>query len=438
MMPLPAAVSAAITRLEAAGFEAVLVGGCVRDMLCGIVPHDYDIATAATPDEIGAVFSGERLIETGIEHGTVTVLLSGTPLEITTYRKDGAYSDGRHPDEVTFSRTLAEDLSRRDFTVNAMAFHPDRGVTDLFGGQEDLKAGILRCVGKPEVRFAEDALRVLRGLRFASKCGFAIEKTTDTAMRAAKDTLSPVSAERLYAELTEMLCGKDVTRVLLHYPDIVCAVIPELAETVGFSQNNRHHIYTVYEHIARVVGKVSATPILRWAALLHDCGKPACRTVDDAGEFHFAGHPEESARRAETVLSRLRADNRTKEAVLELIELHDVRTPPTEKAVKRLLSKVGEERFFQLLDIAAADRSAQNPAYSPDGKAREDAVRDLGNKLLAERTCLTLADLAVNGDDLLSAGIPAGKALGDTLRRLLDLVLDGECENTKEELLKRI
>lgn len=438
MMPLPAVVTAAITRLESAGFEAVLVGGCVRDMLCGIVPHDYDIATAATPDEICTVFSGERLIETGIEHGTVTVLLSGEPLEITTYRKDGTYSDGRHPDGVTFSRALADDLSRRDFTVNAMAFHPDRGVTDLFGGQTDLQAGVLRCVGKPEVRFAEDALRVLRGLRFASKCGFAIEENTAAVMRAAKDTLSPVSAERLYAELTEMLCGKDVTRVLLQYPEIVCAVIPELAETVGFSQNNRHHVYTVYEHIARVVGATSPTPALRWAALLHDCGKPACMTMDEAGESHFAGHPEESARRAEAVLSRLRADNRTKEAVLELIELHDVRTPPTEKAVKRLLSKVGEERFFQLLDIAAADRSAQNPAYSPDGKVREDAVRDLGAKLLTERTCLTLADLAVNGDDLLSAGIPAGKELGDTLHRLLDLVLDGECENSKEELLKHI
>lgn len=438
MIALPSFVEEAVARLETAGFEAVAVGGCVRDMLAGKTPHDYDVATAATPDEICRVFAGERLIETGIQHGTVTVLLSGEPLEITTYRKDGAYSDGRHPDDVAFSRALTDDLSRRDFTVNAMAFHPDRGVTDLFGGQKDLKAGILRCVGKPEVRFAEDALRVLRGLRFAAQHGFVIEETTAAAMRAMRDALSPVSAERIYAEMTAFLCGKDVARVLLEFPEIVCAVVPELTETVGFSQNNRHHIYTVYEHIARVVGNVPATPVLRWAALLHDSGKPACMTVDDAGEFHFAGHPAESARRAETVLSRLRADNRTKEAVLELIELHDVRTPPTEKAVKRLLSKVGEERFFQLLDIAAADRSAQNPAYSPNGKAREDAVRDLGKKLLAERACLTLADLAVNGDDLLSAGIPAGKALGDTLRRLLDLVLDGECKNTKEELLKHI
>ena len=438
MTTLPPFVADAIKRIETAGFEAVAVGGCVRDMLAGKTPHDYDIATSATPDEICAVFSGERLIETGLQHGTVTVLLSGEPLEITTYRQDGAYSDGRHPDEVVFSRNLSDDLSRRDFTVNAMAFHPTRGVTDLFGGQADLKTGVLRAVGEPRVRFSEDALRVLRGLRFAAQHGFSIEPQTAAAMRAMRDTLSPVSAERIYAEMTAFLCGKDVTRVLLTFPEIVCAVVPELKDTVGFSQNNRHHIHTVYAHIARAVGNVPATPALRWAALLHDCGKPACATVDAAGESHFTGHPQESAKRAEAVLSRLRADNRTKAAVLELIELHDLRTPPTEKAVKRLLSKVGETRFFELCDLATADRLAQNPAFFAPSKAREDAVRDLGKKLLSEQSCLTLAELAVSGDDLLSAGIPAGKELGDTLRRLLDLVLDGECENTKEELLKHI
>ncbi|MCQ2404809.1 MAG: HD domain-containing protein [Clostridia bacterium] len=438
MIALPPFVADAIKRIETAGFEAVAVGGCVRDMLAGKTPHDYDIATSATPDEICAVFSGERLIETGLQHGTVTVLLSGEPLEITTYRQDGAYSDGRHPDEVVFSRNLSDDLSRRDFTVNAMAFHPTRGVTDLFSGQADLKAGVLRAVGEPRVRFSEDALRVLRGLRFAAQHGFSIEPQTAAAMRAMRDTLSPVSAERIYAEMTAFLCGKDVTRVLLTFPEIVCAVVPELKDTVGFSQNNRHHIHTVYTHIARVVGNVPATPALRWAALLHDCGKPACATVDAAGESHFTGHPQESAQRAEAVLSRLRADNRTKAAALELIELHDLRTPPTEKAVKRLLSKVGETRFFELCDLATADRKAQNPAFFAPSKAREDAVRDLGKKLLSEQSCLSLAELAVSGDDLLSAGIPAGKELGDTLRRLLDLVLDGECENTKEELLKHI
>ena len=438
MTTLPPFVAEAIERLETAGFEAVAVGGCVRDMLAGKTPHDYDISTSAAPDEICTVFSGERLIETGLQHGTVTVLLSGEPLEITTYRQDGAYSDGRHPDEVVFSRNLSDDLSRRDFTVNAMAFHPTRGVTDLFGGQADLKAGVLRAVGEPRVRFFEDALRVLRGLRFAAQHGFSIEPQTAAAMRAMRDTLSPVSAERIYAEMTAFLCGKDVTRVLLTFPEIVCAVVPELKDTVGFSQNNRHHIHTVYAHIARAVGNVPATPALRWAALLHDCGKPACATVDAAGESHFTGHPQESAKRAEAVLSRLRADNRTKAAVLELIELHDLRTPPTEKAVKRLLSKVGETRFFELCDLATADRLAQNPAFFAPSKAREDAVRDLGKKLLSEQSCLSLAELAVSGDDLLKAGIPAGKELGDTLRRLLDLVLDGECENTKEELLKHI
>lgn len=438
MKTLPAFVCDAINRLENAGFEAVAVGGCVRDILANNTPHDYDIATAATPDEIARVFAGERQIETGKQHGTITVLLDGEPLEITTYRTDGAYADGRHPDSVTFSRRLEDDLSRRDFTVNAMALHPLRGVTDLFGGKADLEAGVLRCVGDPQKRFAEDALRVLRGLRFSSQHGFTLEPATAAATRAAKDMLSPVSAERVYAEMTALLCGKNVMQVLLQFPELICAVVPELRDAVGFSQNNRHHVYTVYEHIARVVGAVSPTPALRWAALLHDCGKPACKVTDDNGEFHFPGHPQESARRADTVLTRLRADNRTKDSVLELIQLHDLRTPPTEKAVKRLLSKVGETRFFELLDIAAADRSAQNPAYFAEGKAREDAVRDLAVKLLAESACLTLADLAVNGDDLLAVGIPAGKEVGDTLHRLLDLILDGECENNKEALLKRI
>ncbi len=438
MNALPSFVCNAIDRLEHAGFEAVAVGGCVRDLLADIPPHDYDIATAATPDEICRIFAGERLIETGIKHGTVTVLLDGEPLEITTYRQDGVYADGRHPDSVTFSRRLKDDLSRRDFTVNAMALHPVHGVTDLFGGKQDLADGVLRCVGNPSVRFAEDALRILRGLRFASQHGFTIESETADALRAARKTLSNVSAERIYAEMTALLCGKYVTQVLLQFPDVIATVIPELKEAVGFSQNNRHHIYTVYDHIARVVGEVSPTPALRWAALLHDCGKPACQTVDSAGEFHFAGHPQESARLADRALTRLRADKHTKEAVLEIVNLHDLRTPPTKKAVQRLLSRVGKDRFFELLDIAAADRSAQNPAYAPAEKAREDAVRDLANKLLSENACLTLSDLAVSGDDLIKAGIPAGKELGDTLHRLLDLVLDEKCENEKNALLKHI
>lgn len=438
MISLSPVVISTISRLENAGFEAVAVGGCVRDLLSGNTPHDYDITTAATPEEIRRVFANERQIDTGLQHGTVTVLLDDTPLEITTYRKDGTYSDGRHPDSVVFSHSLSDDLSRRDFTVNAMAFHPTRGLTDLFGGQADLQAGILRCVGEPRVRFAEDALRVLRGLRFASQHGLQIEENTAAAMRDAKDTLSPVSAERIYAEMTAFLCGKDVTRVLLQFPEIVCAVLPELSETVGFSQNNRHHIYTVYEHIARVVGMVSPTPALRWAALLHDCGKPACLTVDDAGEFHFSGHPKVSAKRTEEALTRLRADNRTKEAAIQLVELHDLRTPATEKAVKRLLSRVGSERFFELRDIANADLCAQNPAFFSEGKIREDAVRDLAQKLIDEQACFTLSDLAVTGNDLIAAGIPAGKEIGVTLSRLLDLVIDGECENEKEALLKQL
>ncbi len=438
MMTLPRAVATAIARLESAGYEAVAVGGCVRDLLLGNVPHDYDIATAATPDAVCRVFAEETCLETGIRHGTVTVLLDGSPLEITTYRKEGAYSDGRHPDEVVFSTKLTDDLSRRDFTVNAMAFHPTRGLTDLFGGQADLKASVLRCVGEPRRRFAEDALRVLRGLRFASQHGLNVEPQTAAAMHAARNTLSPVSVERVYAELTAFLCGKDVTRVLLQFPDVICAVLPELKDAVGFSQNNRHHVYTVYAHIARVTGLVPATPALRWAALLHDCGKPACASVDARGESHFTGHPAESARRAKAAFTRLRADNRTRDVALELIELHDLRTPPTEKAVRRLLSNVGEERFFELCDLATADRLAQNPAFGPAGKAREDAVRDLGKKLLSEHACLTLADLAVSGDDLLAAGVPAGKELGDTLRRLLMLVLDGECENEKAALLNQL
>ena len=322
-MTIPQAALDALEQLNRAGFSAWLVGGCVRDLLMGRTPGDYDITTAARPEQVEAVFAGERIIETGLKHGTVTVLLGGLPLEITTYRQEAAYSDHRHPDAVRFAPSLEADLSRRDFTVNAMAWHPAEGLVDLFGGREDLKAGIIRCVGRPEQRFSEDALRILRALRFASVLGFRLDGETRRAALERRELLSHVSRERIAAELTGILCGKDVRRVVTELWPVLAVPIPELAPMAGFDQRSPYHCYDVLTHCAAAAEAVPPEKTVRWAALLHDAGKPACFTVDEQGRGHFYGHAKQSAHLAETALTRLRFDRDTVRRVTRLVELHD-------------------------------------------------------------------------------------------------------------------
>ncbi len=436
MIQLPAQVQSALSRLTQAGFAAYVVGGCVRDMLLGRTPGDYDVTTSALPEETAAVFAGERVIETGLKHGTVTVLLSGMPVEITTFRVDGTYADARHPDAVSFTRSLREDLARRDFTMNAVAWNPESGLSDPFGGVPDIRAGRIRCVGDPETRFREDALRILRCLRFSAALGFAVEPATAEAARAGREALRRISKERVAEELKKLLCGKDVRRVVLEETDVLGAVLPELVPLRGFDQRNPHHCYDALEHCAAVCEAVPPEPAIRMAALLHDVGKPDCFSMGDDGFCHFYGHAERSAQIADPMLRRLRYDRESRERIVELIRRHDMRIEPTEKGVLRALRRFGPEFFFQLVSLKRADALAHAPGPSRTERARRaDALEALGNELLARQACFSLKDLAVNGRDLIAAGYAPGPALGDALNTLLDAVTDGLVPNEKPALL---
>jgi len=431
--PVPDYAFNALARLTAAGYEAWLVGGCVRDLLLGRTPGDYDITTAALPEETEAVFAGERIIETGLKHGTVTVVLEGHPLEITTYRVDGGYSDARHPDGVTFTRSLREDAARRDFTVNAMAWHPDRGLWDGFGGQADLEKGLIRCVGDPETRFREDGLRILRSVRFASVLGFALDPDTARAARSTAPLLRQIAPERLAVELGKLLCGPGAGKILTEYPDVLGAVIPELLPMVGFDQRNVHHCYDLLTHTAVAVDAVSPDPVLRLTMLLHDVGKPETFSVGEDGQGHFYGHAKRSVELADGILRRLRYPNRVREQVLTLIRCHDTPLAPEEKQVRRWLNRLGEETFFQLLAVHRADTLALARAFRCRVETLEETAR-LARSILARSPCLTLRDLAVNGRDLLALGYE-GPAVGQALSTLLDRVLEGALPNERSALL---
>lgn len=428
---LPAQVDAALTRLEAAGFEAYVVGGCVRDNLMGRVPKDYDITTSALPEQTASVFAGAQIIETGMKHGTVTVLLDGEPLEITTFRIDGTYSDSRHPDAVIFTPSLTEDLARRDLTINAMAYSPRAGLADPFGGRADLTAQIIRCVGAPERRFREDALRILRALRFASVLGFRVEPETADALQAEAPLLKNVSVERVFSELKQLLCGKNVRRVLLDYVDVLGTVLPELLPLRGFDQRNPHHCYDILEHTAAAAEAIPPIPALRLAALLHDVGKPRCFCTDADGVGHFYGHPKAGAQIAETVLDRLRSDKATRERVTALVLHHDLLIEDNEKSVGRALRRLGPPLFNDLLSLKRADNFGQAPEFRWR-QTYYDRLAGIADDILAANACLSLKDLAVKGSDL---GLPPGPEVGKTLNFLLDAVIDGQVPNTREALL---
>ncbi len=435
-MSLPPQAERVLSRLRAAGFEAWLVGGCVRDMLLGRTPGDYDVTTSALPEETAAVFAGDRLIETGMKHGTVTVLSDGMPVEVTTFRLDGTYSDARHPDGVSFTRSLREDLARRDFTMNAVAWDPEAGLADPFGGEADIRAGLIRCVGDPGARFREDALRILRCLRFSSVLGFSVEPATAAAATENRELLSRVSAERVAEELKKLLCGKDVRRVVLTQTDILGVVLPEILPLRGFDQHNPYHCYDALEHCAAVCEAVPPDPVLRMAALLHDVAKPDCFFVGEDDFCHFYGHAERSAEIADPLLRRLRFDNESRERITELIRRHDMRIEPTEKNALRALRRFGPDFFFQLVQLKRADALAHAPGPAGDEReVRADALEALGRELVARQACFSLKDLAVNGRDLLAAGWAPGPAVGEALNAALDAVTDGAVENGKDALL---
>ena len=439
-MDLPRPVSDLISRLEQAGFSAYAVGGCVRDTLLSQVPHDWDLCTSARPEEMMEVFRGEHVVETGLKHGTLTVVLDHIPYEITTFRTDGSYTDHRHPDSVTFVEDVSGDLSRRDFTVNAMAYSPHTGLVDLFGGQEDLDRGVIRCVGVPEERFREDALRILRALRFAAVFDFAIDPETEKALHLLAPSLSNVAAERIREEFFKLLCGPGAGRILRAFPDVLAHIVPEISVMVGYDQLNHHHSYDLWEHTVQGLENVPADPDLRLTMLLHDTGKPAVRVMDDKGEAHYRGHQAASAEIAERVTDDLRCDRETRDRVIRLVRYHDIplRTESGEvnldrSFLLRRLNKFGEKDLRALFLIHRADRIATG--YSTREKEDRRMAERMAalDALLAEQPCFTLKDLAVNGNDLKAFGLK-GPALGEALQQLLEAVMDGKVANEKDAL----
>ncbi len=432
---IPGNAARVMRRLREAGWEASAVGGCVRDSLLGRAPKDWDICTNARPEEMRRVFEGWHTVDTGLKHGTLTVVLDHEPFEVTTYRTDGVYTDHRHPDAVSFVSELREDLSRRDFTVNAMAWNPEDGLIDLFGGQEDLRRQVIRCVGDPMARFEEDALRMLRGLRFASVYRFAIEEETARAIHAKHRDLGRVAAERIRVELSKLLCGAGAEDILRAYPDVITFLLPELAPCVGFDQRTPYHRWDVWEHTIRTVGAAAPTETLRLTMLLHDSGKPRVFTVDEQGIGHAYGHAKVSVQLAEAVCERLRLDTATRDRVLLLIAHHDAPIQPGEQALTRLLNRFGEEALRQLIEVHRADEAGKG--VRPPEEADQWAAELLGalDSLLQKQPCFSLRSLAVNGRDLMALGIPKGPRIGEVLQALLERVMAGETGNQREQLL---
>lgn len=438
-LPVPPQARRVIEVLEAAGFEAWCVGGFVRDSLLGRPVSDIDIACSALwpQTEEACLAAGMRVHRTGEKHGTVTVVCDDAAFEVTTFRVDGAYSDARHPDEVRFVRSLKEDLARRDFTINAMAYHPLRGLADPFGGLEDARRGIIRTVGDPAQRFGEDALRILRACRFSSQLGFSLDGATYQAMLEGKRGLLRVSSERITAELQKLLLGDNVRDALLRTVDVLSAVLPELVAMKGFDQCTPYHCHDVLEHTARAVAGTPPYPLVRWAALFHDMGKPAAFFKEPDGRGHFYGHAKISVPLARGIMDRLTFSTAFRDRVLLLVERHDDVFDATPRAVKRALARMGGdvELFRALCDLKRGDASAQAPAYAEERMRRADDLLRVLDGILAEGEAFTLKHLAVNGRDAMDAGIAQGPSVGAALAAALDAVIDEQIPNDRETML---
>ena len=418
-----------------AGYEAYVVGGCVRDFLLGQEPHDWDICTNALPEQMKECFTNYHVIETGLQHGTLTVMVNHVGYEITTYRIDGEYTDHRHPDSVQFVGRLQEDLMRRDFTINAMAADISGKIRDFYDGQFDLEHKWIRCVGDPDKRFTEDPLRILRAMRFESKLGFTIEGKTEDSMRRHRYLLQSISAERINTELTGILMG-DCYSTLTCFPDVLSVCIPEIQQCVGFRQNNPHHDRTVWDHTLFAVSVAPKDIYTRLALLYHDIGKPLCYS-EDSGVGHFYGHAAISKDIVEKSLRELRFDNQTVKLVTELVESHDRIIEPRKPVIRRCLNKMGLEQFHRLLDVKEADYTAQVQIYGD--RLHKEEILQMTDEIIAaqiqQQDCFTLKDLAINGNDLIALGIPTGKTIGHILNYLLEMVIDGSIENDKSKLI---
>lgn len=442
MIDIPDNISEVLSRLNKAGYQAYIVGGCVRDALMGVTPHDFDVTTSATPQQVESVFEGYQIIETGIKHGTVTVLSEGEPVEITTFRVDGEYLDGRHPESVTYATELSDDISRRDFTINGIAYNPESGLADNFGGREDINNRLIRCIGDPDKRFNEDALRILRAMRFACTLGFEIEENTANSMLKNRGLLKKVSAERIFTEFKKMLCERcaadNIKRIFMQFRDIVAEMIPEIRALFDYPQHSRYHIFDAYEHsvtAAAAAAKIcEGDPVLPLAMLLHDIAKPAMMSCDEDGTRHFIGHPEAGASMADEILRRLKSDNITRERVCAIIRYHDMQLSDSDKSLRRGLAKHGEKGFADIIKAHLADDSAKIPECAeriPTYQCMLERIREI-----AGECCYSVKSLAITGSDLKEI-VPPSPQMGKLLDRLLSEVVDGELPNTREALLKR-
>jgi len=425
-----------INILEKNGFEGYIVGGCVRDSLLCKTPHDFDICTSATPNQMQQCFKDYHIIETGIAHGTITVMVEHEPFEVTTYRVDGEYIDNRHPCKVNFVSSLKEDLSRRDFTINAMAYNEKAGLVDYFGGQDDLRNKLIRCVGDADTRFSEDALRILRALRFASVYGFEIEKSASDSIHSLKGLLKNISPERINFEFCKLICGIGAEQILTDYIDVIGVFIPEVLATKGFNQNNPHHIYDVWTHTVKSVVSIPPEKALRLAMLFHDIGKPVCYTQGKDGTGHFYGHPKHSVEILTTIMKRLKFDNDIIKQVQTLVSYHDNDIIAENKSIKRWLNKIGEESLRKLILVKKADLSAKSDMGKKQQQANLTACEKCIDEVIKQGECFSLKDLSVDGKDLLQIGITQGRTIGMALQNLMNMVIDGQIENDKPKLIK--
>ena len=435
MITLPQDVAKIIHTLEEAGYEAYAVGGCVRDSLLGKAPNDWDITTSALPEQVKELFP--RTIDTGIQHGTVTVMMHHVGYEVTTYRVDGEYEDSRHPKEVTFTANLVEDLKRRDFTINAMAYNEKNGLVDEFGGIQDLENGIIRAVGDPKERFTEDALRMMRAVRFAAQLGYAIEEKTLSAIKDMAQNLKNISAERIQTELVKLLVSDHPEHMCVLYESGITGVImPQFDRMMETEQNNPHHAYSVGMHTVHAMEQTGADKVLRLTMLFHDMGKPDTKTTDDDGTDHFHGHATVSEDYAKTILRQLKFDNDTLFKVKKLTYWHDHKISSSAKGVRNALNELGEELFLMLLEVKKADTLAQSTYQREEKLAELSELREIYEQIKKQGDCFQMKDLAVTGQDLITLGMKPGPQLGEMLKELLETVIADPTQNEKEKLLQ--
>ena len=432
---LPDNVKNILDTLHKAGFEAYAVGGCVRDSILGKTPQDWDITTNALPQETKKLF--RRTIDTGIEHGTVTIMIGREGYEVTTYRIDGKYEDNRHPSQVTFTRDLTEDMRRRDFTINAMAYNDEEGIIDRFGGIEDINSRVIRCVGEPRERFGEDALRIMRAVRFSAQLNYSIEDKTKEAIRKLAPNLKNISAERIQTELVKLIVSDHPEKLKDAYElGITAVILPEFDKCMATPQNNPHHMYNVGDHILKSMENIRPDRVLRLTMLMHDIAKPDKMTIDSNGICHFKGHQELGADMAKAIFRRLKFDRDTMDRVCNLIRYHDERYPAQPKAVRKAMNRVGVSEFPFLMEVRYADTLAQSLYLREEKIKLLDDTMAVYKEILEKKDCVTLKDLAVNGKDLIELGIAPGKKIGQVLALMLSDVLDDPEHNSKEYLLE--